>query len=107
MNNKKTKVLEIIGLNYSYPSSSHDIEIFTDLNFDMHEGEISALLGPSGSGKSTLLNCIGLIDKPNKGIIKISGQNCNLLSDNGVTKIRSKLIGFIFLQSDKEPVSIS
>ena len=32
----------------------------------------------------------------NKGIIKISGQNCNLLSDNGVTKIRSKLIGFIF-----------
>ena len=96
MNNKKTKVLEIIGLNYSYPSSSHDIEIFTDLNFDMHEGEISALLGPSGSGKSTLLNCIGLIDKPNKGIIKISGQNCNLLSDNGVTKIRSKLIGFIF-----------
>ena len=96
MNNKKTKVLEIIGLTYTYVNSSNSIEIFTNLNFDMQEGEMAALLGPSGSGKSTLLNCIGLIDKPNKGVIKILGQNCNLLSDRSITKIRSKHIGFIF-----------
>ncbi len=96
MNNKKTKVLEITGLTYTYVNSSNSIEIFTNLNFDMQEGEMAALLGPSGSGKSTLLNCIGLIDKPNKGVIKILGQNCNLLSDSSITKIRSKHIGFIF-----------
>ena len=96
MNNKEIKVLEITGLNYTYLNSSNNIEIFNNLNFDMNKGEMAALLGPSGSGKSTLLNCIGLIDKPNKGVIKISGQNCNLLSENNITRIRSKQIGFIF-----------
>ena len=53
MNNKEMKVLEITGLNYTYLNSSNKIEIFNNLNFEMNEGEMAALLGPSGSGKST------------------------------------------------------
>ena len=96
MNNNSSKVLETINLSYFYRSAKNKIEILNNINFDLYEGELIALLGPSGSGKTTFLNCIGLIDKPTKGTINISNQKCDFSSDNKITKIRSQNIGFVF-----------
>ncbi len=93
---KNLNVLEVIDLNYSYQTSTNNIEILKNVNFDLKKGEMVALLGPSGSGKTTFLNCIGLIDKPDSGIINILNQKCEFSSDNVITKIRAKNIGFIF-----------
>ncbi len=94
--NKNNKILEINGLGYSYQNSSNKINIFSNLNFFLKESEMVGLVGPSGSGKSTFLNCVGLLDKPNEGLINIMGYNCISLNDAQLTEIRSKKLGFIF-----------
>ncbi len=96
MNKNPKIVLKIENLTYFYESGINKIEIIKNLSFELNEGEIIGLLGPSGSGKTTLLNCIGLLDLPKSGSIKILGNNCNEASDFERTKIRSKQIGFVF-----------
>ena len=61
-------------------------------------GEFVAIVGPSGSGKSTMMNLIGCLDRPSAGSVLISGDSTNELSDNKLTELRSKAIGFVFQQ---------
>ena len=53
-------------------------------------------MGPSGCGKSTLLNIIGLLDKPSKGKILLSGTDMTGVSDRTLSKFRNENLGFIF-----------
>jgi ABC-type lipoprotein export system ATPase subunit len=53
-------------------------------------------MGPSGSGKSTLLNVIGMLDRPSKGTVEISGQGVGALSDRQLAAKRNLDIGFVF-----------
>ena len=78
MSNISKVILKIENLTYFYESQFNKIEIFKNLNFEIKEGEIIGLLGPSGSGKTTLLNCIGLLDLPKSGKIKILNVDCSL-----------------------------
>ncbi len=48
-----------------------DNEVLKDINLNIKQGEVVAIIGPSGSGKSTLLRCLNLLEKPNTGTIKI------------------------------------
>ena len=64
----------------------------------IERGEFVAIVGPSGSGKSTMMNLIGCLDRPSAGSVKISGDSTNELSDNKLTELRSKAIGFVFQQ---------
>ena len=59
MSKKNQKVLEVSSLYYTYANSINEVDILSDINFNLNKGEMVALVGPSGSGKSTFLNCIG------------------------------------------------
>ena len=72
------------------------LEILRDINLEIGQGEIVALVGPSGSGKSTLLHIAGLLDTPTAGTIEIAGQNATKMNDWGRTKLRQKTIGFVY-----------
>jgi putative ABC transport system ATP-binding protein len=64
----------------------------------INRGEFVAIVGPSGSGKSTMMNLIGCLDRPSAGTVLIAGDATNELSDNELTALRSKAIGFVFQQ---------
>ena len=73
-----------------------DTPVFRDLDLDLARGEFVALLGDSGVGKSTLLNCIAGLEAPDKGRVRIDGQDLALLDDDGRARLRRQTLGFVF-----------
>ena len=71
----------------------------------IERGEFVAIVGPSGSGKSTMMNLIGCLDRPSQGTVYIAGESTTELSDNQLTKLRSRSIGFVFQQFQLLPNS--
>jgi putative ABC transport system ATP-binding protein len=59
-------------------------------------GEFVSIMGPSGSGKSTLLNVIGCLDKCTEGSYILDGNSVEKLSDNQLSEIRNRFLGFVF-----------
>ena len=66
------------------------------VSLTINRGELVAIIGQSGSGKSTLMNQLGCLDVPTSGDYFLSGQNVAKLSDNELSDIRNREIGFIF-----------
>jgi len=62
----------------------------------VQEGEFLAIVGPSGSGKSTMMNIIGCLDRPTGGTYILNGTPVAELDDDGLAKLRSRTIGFVF-----------
>ena len=74
----------------------NELEILHDISFSVGKGEFVAIVGPSGSGKSTLMNLIGVLDRPTSGKYYLDDIDIIRASDNELSAIRNKKIGFVF-----------
>ena len=63
-------ILEVCHLSKSF--GTH--QVLRDVNFTVHPGDVTSILGTSGSGKSTLLRCINLLERPNQGEVRFHGR---------------------------------
>ena len=72
------------------------VPVLKDVNFSMEEGEYVAIMGPSGSGKTTLMNIIGCLDKPTKGTFLLNGEDIAKCTENELSDLRLRSIGFVF-----------
>jgi putative ABC transport system ATP-binding protein len=66
------------------------------VNLNVNPGEFVAVMGPSGCGKSTLLHLLGGLDRATDGRVLIEGSSLSTLSDNSLTQLRRRKIGFVF-----------
>ncbi|WP_374349925.1 ABC transporter ATP-binding protein [Chitinimonas sp.] len=88
----------------SYQRGGQQIEVLTDIDFDIATGDFLALMGPSGSGKSTLLNLLAGIDKPTAGQIIVAGTDIASLDEGELADWRARHVGFIFQFYNLMPV---
>ena len=79
-----------------YHIGAVETRALNDISLSLAEGEFTALVGPSGSGKTTLLQLIGCLDKPDRGVVKIKGQDVTRFNANQRADLRRDQIGFIF-----------
>jgi putative ABC transport system ATP-binding protein len=77
-------------------SGADDLTILNNVSFDIPDGQFAAVTGASGSGKSTLLGLIAGLDAPTSGRIYIDDDEVTSMSEDGIARIRSEKVGFIF-----------
>ncbi len=80
----------------SYKMGSGEVPVLRDVKLSIKTNEYVAVMGPSGSGKSTLMNILGCLDTPSSGRYYFGSQDVKGLSDNQLSEIRNKHIGFVF-----------
>lgn len=92
-----SNIIEINNLvkNY-YIGTPNELHILKNISLTVQEGDFVSIVGASGSGKSTLMNMIGVLDRPTSGTYVLDGVSTSEMSDNDLSDIRNKKIGFIF-----------
>ena len=89
-------MIEIKGLNKSYPTGQSFLHVLTGIDLTIDEGELVAIMGSSGSGKSTLLNIIGMLDNYDSGSYLLDGVPIKDLDETKAANYRNKFLGFVF-----------
>jgi putative ABC transport system ATP-binding protein len=97
-------IVSLRNVNKRYVRGRQSVEVLQALSLDIARGEFVALMGPSGSGKTTLLNLIGGLDTPTSGEITVAGQRLDQLGRGGLSRWRSRHVGFIFQSYNLMPM---
>lgn len=92
------RALSVKDLCKTYVINKRQNNVLKNVNFEIEEGEMVAIMGPSGSGKSTLLYAVSGMDVPTAGSVSFFGRNIEKLSENSMADLRLDNMGFIFQQ---------
>jgi putative ABC transport system ATP-binding protein len=89
-------VISIRDLTKTYQMSDISVHALRGISLEIKVGEFVAVVGPSGSGKSTLMHILGCLDRPTSGHYFLEGRDISQQSDDELSKIRNRQIGFVF-----------
>ena len=86
----------IEDLKKSFQHMGRQLDVLKGIDLTIYAGQILAIVGQSGAGKSTLLHCIGTLDLPSSGRIRLRGEELTTMSGSRLAAIRNRDIGFVF-----------
>jgi putative ABC transport system ATP-binding protein len=91
-------ILEVKDLCKTYIVNKRQNNVLKNVNFNISEGEMVAVMGPSGSGKSTLLYTVSGMDSLTSGTVLFSGKDISKMNSKELAELRLDEMGFIFQQ---------
>jgi putative ABC transport system ATP-binding protein len=89
-------VIKVENLTRVYQMGEVEVRALRGVSFDIHQGEMVAIMGPSGSGKSTMMNTLGCLDRPTTGNYWLDGVEVSQMDKDDLAEIRNAKIGFVF-----------
>jgi putative ABC transport system ATP-binding protein len=89
-------LIELHGICKTYQMGALQVRAVCDIDLEIAQGELTAIMGPSGSGKSTLMNILGCLDRPTAGEYVLAGRRIAHLDDDALAELRNRTIGFVF-----------
>ena len=89
-------IIALEGVSRVYTSGRLAVPALVSVDLQIDRGEFVAIIGPSGSGKSTMMNILGCLDRPTSGRYILDGTPVDTLDDDGLARLRSRSIGFVF-----------
>ncbi|MBS4190555.1 ABC transporter ATP-binding protein [Bacillus sp. FJAT-49705] len=98
------EVIRLENVSKVFGKGDRAVPALKSINLTIHEEEFIAIVGPSGSGKSTLLHTIGGLDSPTEGMVEVEGEPIYSLSDEALSILRRRKIGFIFQSFNLVPI---
>jgi lipoprotein-releasing system ATP-binding protein len=84
------------GLTKSFQHMGRTLDVLRGIDLNVYPGQILAIVGPSGAGKSTLLHCVGTLDLPSSGRIRLGTEELTTMSNSRLAAVRNRDIGFVF-----------
>ena len=89
-------IITVNNVNKTYHNGSLELQVLKNISFSVKKGEFLAIMGSSGSGKSTMMNILGCLDHEYDGEYFLDGIDISKSSEDELSEIRNKKIGFIF-----------
>ncbi len=89
-------IITVNNVNKTYHNGSMELQVLKNISFTVKEGEFLAIMGSSGSGKSTMMNILGCLDHEYNGEYILDGIDISKSTEDELSEIRNKKIGFIF-----------
>ena len=89
-------LIEVRGLAKSFAGGGKRVEVLSNLDLTLGQGERLAIIGESGVGKSTMLYIIGTLERPDQGTLHYEGRDVTLWNDDEISRLRNRTIGFVF-----------
>ena len=99
MSNPMTDTDHIIAvdqLSKTYTDGLKQVEVIKQLDLQVAQSELLAIVGQSGSGKSTLLHLIGGLDEPTDGNVLVQGMDIHQMSAKEQGRFRNQHLGFVY-----------
>jgi macrolide transport system ATP-binding/permease protein len=89
-------LLQLRGISRRFQAGEQNVTVLNNINLDIDQGEMVAIVGASGSGKSTLMNILGCLDRQSEGDYQVAGHSTGQRDRDSLAELRREHFGFIF-----------
>ncbi|MDY6769033.1 MAG: ATP-binding cassette domain-containing protein, partial [Candidatus Nanohaloarchaea archaeon] len=91
-----SKIADLRDVVKTYRRGDGQVVALDNVDLDVEEGTLTAVVGPSGSGKTSLLNVIGALDTPDAGEVVVADEHVEDMDEAALTAFRRETVGFVF-----------